>query len=72
MNPSNYLKIGKGDFSLKPKHGHKERELDVTGVHGSQFRIILRESIANPLGFSVILAYCLQRQINFSVYGGKR
>ena len=45
-------------FSLKPKHGHKERELDVTGVHGSQFRVILRESIANPLGVSVILAYC--------------
>lgn len=45
-------------FSLKPKRGHRERELDITGEHGSQFRLILRESMPNPLGFSVILAYC--------------
>ena len=44
-------------FSLKPKHGHRERELNITGAHGSRFSIILRESIPNPLGFSVILAY---------------
>lgn len=45
-------------FVLKPKRGHREREQDITGGLGSQFRIILRESIANPLGFSAILAYC--------------
>ena len=43
-------------FKTKAKHGHRERELDVAGVNGSQFRIILRESSSNPLGFSVILA----------------
>lgn len=32
--------------------------MDVVGGHGATFRIILRESIANPLGFSVILGYC--------------
>lgn len=44
-------------FATKAKHGHRERELNVAGVCGSQFKVILRESIPNPLGFSVILAY---------------
>ena len=44
-------------FTTKAKHGHRERELNVAGVRGSQFKVILRESIPNPLGFSVILAY---------------
>jgi len=42
---------------LKPKHGHKERELDLVGEAGSRFRLILRESSVNPMAFSVILAY---------------
>jgi len=42
---------------LKPKHGHKERELDLVGEAGSRFRLILRESSVNPMDFSVILAY---------------
>ena len=41
----------------KPKRGHRERELDVSGASGSEFRLILRESSFNPLDFSVILAW---------------
>jgi hypothetical protein len=41
----------------KPKRGHRERELDVSGQNGSQFRLILRESSFNPLDFSAILAW---------------
>jgi hypothetical protein len=41
----------------KPKRGHKERELDIKGVDGNEFRVILRQSLFNPLDFSVILAY---------------
>ena len=42
--------------SLRPKRGHKENSLDLGGVEGNQFRLILRQSNANPLDFSVILA----------------
>jgi hypothetical protein len=42
---------------VKPKRGHKESELDVKGAEGSEFRLILRQASANPLDFSVILAY---------------
>ena len=41
---------------LRDKRGHKERELDFTGVAGNEFRLILRQSTVNPLDFSVILA----------------
>lgn len=41
----------------RPKRGHREVELDVTGEHGSEFRLILRESEANSMDFSAILAY---------------
>ncbi|MBN2564490.1 MAG: hypothetical protein JXB46_02150 [Candidatus Eisenbacteria bacterium] len=44
-------------FQLKPKRGHKERELTVTGSAGSKFVLILRESNINPMDFSAILAY---------------
>ncbi len=44
-------------IQTKPKHGHKERELDVKGAGGSEFRLIFRQSEFNPLDFSVILAY---------------
>lgn len=44
-------------IQTKPKRGHKERELDVKGADGSEFRLILRQSEFNPLDFSVILAY---------------
>ena len=41
---------------LRDKRGHKERELDVTGEAGTQYRVILRQSNFNPLDFSIILA----------------
>jgi Family of unknown function (DUF6978) len=44
-------------IKTKPKRGHSERELDVRGGEGSEFRLILRQSTLNALDFSVILAY---------------
>ncbi len=44
-------------IQTRPKSGHKERELDIKGAEGSDFRLILRQSDFNPLDFSVILAY---------------
>jgi hypothetical protein len=44
-------------MQTRPKRGHKERELDITGAQGSEFRLILRQSLFNALDFSVILAY---------------
>ncbi len=41
----------------KPKRGHKEQELSVTGARRSGFRLIVRQSSFNILDFSVILAY---------------
>ena len=46
-------------LQLRPKSGHKERELDVTGAGGSDFQLIVRQSIFNPLDFSVILGYLM-------------
>jgi hypothetical protein len=45
---------------LKAKRGHKERELDLTGEDGSEFRLILRQSLLNALDFSAILAFTPQ------------
>jgi len=42
---------------LKAKRGHKEGQIDVKGVDGSEFRVILRQGNENPLNFSAILAY---------------
>jgi hypothetical protein len=41
----------------RPKRGHAERELDIHTTEGTEFRIIVRQSLFNPLDFSVILAY---------------
>lgn len=41
----------------RAKRGHRERELDVAGVNGNKFRIILRQALSNPIDFSVILAW---------------
>ena len=41
---------------VRPKHGHKERELDVEGDSGNGYQVIMRQSNFNPLDFSVILA----------------
>lgn len=42
---------------VRPKRGHKEREIDVAGENGGRFRLILRQGELNPLDFSIILAY---------------
>lgn len=44
-------------IQTRPKRGHRERELDVDGVNGNSFRLILRQSLFNPLDFSIILAW---------------
>lgn len=46
------------NIRLREKRGHKEQELDVQGVDGNQFRLILRQSNFNALDFSIILAHC--------------
>ncbi len=38
------------------KRGHRERQLDLVGDLGSEFRVVLRQSTLNVLDFSVILA----------------
>jgi hypothetical protein len=43
-------------FQFREKRGHKERELDIKGVSGNPYRLILRQSNFNKLDFSVILA----------------
>jgi hypothetical protein len=45
-------------LQLKHKRGHKERELDISGAKGSEFRLILRQSLFNVFDFSAILVYC--------------
>ncbi len=50
--PDNY----RSRVKLRDKRGHKGRELDVPGVSGSQYRLILRQSNFNTLYFSIILA----------------
>jgi hypothetical protein len=51
--PTDYRKR----LQTREKSGHKERELSVVGSNGHEFQIILRQSLFNPLDFSVILAY---------------
>ncbi len=51
--PGNYRAL----IQTKAKSGHKERELDLMGTNGNEFRLILRQSNFNSLDFSVILAY---------------
>jgi hypothetical protein len=52
-----------GDYQsrlqLRPKSGHKERELDLAGAAGSDFQLIVRQSLFNPLDFSVILGHLM-------------
>ena len=48
-------------FRLKPKRGHNERHLDLTGGAGNEFRLIMRQNRINLLDFSVILAVRVPR-----------
>lgn len=41
---------------LCPKRGHDERDLEVAGDDGREFRLILRQNRINRLDFSIILA----------------
>jgi len=50
--PDNY----RSRIQLRDKRGHKERELDIEGENGTQYRLILRQSGYNTLYFSIILA----------------
>lgn len=51
--PENYKSL----MRLRPKKGHRERDLDLAGNNGHDFRIIQRQSEFNALDFSVILVY---------------
>jgi len=44
-------------LQVRPKRGHKERELVVAGEGGHQFQLILRQNEISTLDFSLILAY---------------
>ena len=44
-------------IKVRPKRGHKERDLDIQGADSSDFRIILRQSFFNPLDFLIILSF---------------
>lgn len=46
----------RNQIRLRPKRGHDERQLDLTGDAGSEFRLILKQNQINLLNFSVILA----------------
>jgi hypothetical protein len=61
-------------IQTRPKMGHKERELDIKGADGGDYRLILRQSIFNPLDFSIILAYRPQKSnqlFRLQRYNGK-
>jgi hypothetical protein len=47
-------------LQLRPKQGHRERELDIAGSNGSTFRVILRQSLFDIFAFSAIMAYMPQ------------
>ncbi len=44
-------------IQVRPKRGHRESELDIKGDNGSDFRLIVRQSLINALDFSIILTY---------------
>jgi hypothetical protein len=44
-------------MQTRAKRGHKESELDIRGEDSGDFRLLLRQSLFNPLDFSIILAY---------------
>ena len=48
-------------IQVRPKRGHRERELEVTGANGGEFVLILRQSEFNALDFSAILGYRLPK-----------
>jgi len=58
----------------KPKRGHKEIELNFKGINNSEYAIILRQSLIEPLKFSAILAYQIPKsnqRFRLRRYNGK-
>lgn len=58
----------------KPKRGHREVDMDITGARGSRFRVIVRESQINRFDFSVVLAYLVpntNQVLRLRRYNGK-
>ena len=43
-------------IQLRPKRGHRERNLELVGDGDSEFCLILRQNMIAPLDFSIILA----------------
>jgi len=41
----------------REKRGHRENQVQVTGAQGSNFRLVVRQLVRDPLDFSVLLAY---------------
>lgn len=57
QEPKHLPNDSRARLKTKPKRGHSEQELDITGENGSEFRLILRQSSLNTLDFSVILGF---------------
>ena len=57
-------------IQLRPKPGHKERELDLKGEKENEFRLILRQNSIDPLDFSIILAYRLPKSNQLFAFVG--
>lgn len=49
--------------NLKEKNGQNQFEKEVTGINGNTFKIIVRQSIQNPLDFSVIFGVVLNGRV---------
>lgn len=52
-------------FRVRPKRGHGERDIDIAGEDGSNFRVIVRQSQRNLLDFSVVLAVLVPNTTTF-------
>lgn len=60
--------------TLRPKRGHEENQLDLTGEHGNRFYLILRKNSLNHLDFSVIIATLVpnsNKRFRLRRYNGK-
>ena len=64
----------RGRLRMRPKRGHKEQQIELSGEDGNEFRIILRQSDVNPLDFSAIVAVRIpdsSRLFRLRRYNGK-
>jgi hypothetical protein len=61
-------------MTLRPKRGHKERDIGLAGSGGNEFKLILRQNNINVLDFSIILAVYVpgsNRLFRLCRYNGK-